>query len=235
MCRTLIQKDASSVINNFIERARVLGGLKHKPTKGTLKELFMSDVLKQLLTIQFGVGSGIVVNKENKQSRQTDIVIYDNRIIPPFISGPSIGVYPVESVIATIEVKTRLNKEELMDAEKAAKQLSENVVGEGDRPPLYAVFGFEGGIRGLETQEKGVSWFEKQNIQHIFNMCIAGKYCWADVGGKGWQIGKDTSGVHDETKRFLALVLDNVRTLAECRFRFYTRRHRDWLSGYIRG
>jgi hypothetical protein len=236
MSRTLIQKDASALVESFIERAKVLNAIEHKLTQGTLKELFTSELLQHFLTIQFGIGSGIVINDKNKQSNQTDIVIYDKRIIPPFISGSGIGVYPVESVIATIEIKTELHKDDLMEAEKAARKLSEKVFTRRRRRmwPLCAAFGFKGGIRGLTKEAKSEKWL-RNNVQYLKLLCITGKYSWGTVQ-RQWKPGSESfAGCHDETKRFLALLLDNLRTLAERRYRLLTQEHQDWFSSYIRG
>ena len=125
MSTTLIQKYATCVVQDFVTRAGDLKGLLHDLTKGELKELFVSKVLKSFLTSQFGIGSGIILNRAGKQSRQMDVVIYDNWIILPFIQEQNIGVYPAESVIATIEVKTTLDKGALEKAEDAAKELKD--------------------------------------------------------------------------------------------------------------
>jgi hypothetical protein len=242
MSRTLIQKYATSAIKDFVERAQDLKILKHGLTKGELKELFVSRVLKSFLSSQFGIGSGIIINRANKQSKQTDIVIYDNRILPPFIQEQQLGVYPAESVIATVEIATTLNAEKLRAAEKKAKDLSESVfdsVFYGFKP-LCAVFGFEGGVRPLSDESKGTAWLT-QNIECLFNICISNKYCWAhlykrDKGGNVWTIETDQAGLYGETKRFIALLLDNVRTGAQERFRYFVEQgHWDWLSMYIRG
>ena len=108
MKRTIIQKHSTSIVRGLAERINALVDLDHKLTKGELRELFISNILAQFLTNQFGIGSGIIVNQAGKQSNQTDIIIYDNRIIPSFIREKHIGVYPAECVIATIEVKSNL-------------------------------------------------------------------------------------------------------------------------------
>jgi len=94
MNQTLIQKYSTSIINGFIERSKSLSNLQHNLLKGELRELFVTQVLKQFLTAQFQVGSGIIVNQKGEQSKQTDIIIYDNRILPPFIREQYLGVYP---------------------------------------------------------------------------------------------------------------------------------------------
>lgn len=127
MKRTLIQQHSSAIIRGLSEKINALTDLDHKLTKGELRELFVSNILHSFLTNQFDVGSGIIINQAGLQSNQTDIIIYDNRILPPFIKEQHIGVYPAESVIATIEVKSYLTNSELLKAEKAAQRLNNEI------------------------------------------------------------------------------------------------------------
>ena len=60
--RTLIQMDSSSVIGGMLERIETISGMDHRLTKGELRELFVSGVLKKFLSSQFDVGSGIIIN-----------------------------------------------------------------------------------------------------------------------------------------------------------------------------
>lgn len=89
--------------------------------------MFLSDLLRPFLTHDFGLGSGIIVNQKGKESRQTDIIVYDKNIIPPFIKESHIGVYPAESVIVTIEVKSNLRKDSISGTESALRHLYEVV------------------------------------------------------------------------------------------------------------
>jgi len=82
----LISNHSSAIINGLLKRVESIKKLEHKLTKGELRELFVSNVLKMFLTNQFDVGSGFVINQAGIQSNQIDIIIYDNRILPPFIN-----------------------------------------------------------------------------------------------------------------------------------------------------
>ena len=242
--RTLIQKDSSSLVEGMLERIKGLSSLNHKLTKGELKELFVSKILRQFLPIQFDIGTGIIVNQRGDQSRQTDIVIYDNRIIPPFIKEQAIGVYPAESVIAVLEVKSWLRKKELLAAETSATQLYDRVYDpagfyQGYSPkyrPLCGIIGFQGnGCRELSDQEAGTNWLSK-HINHLFLICITDKYCWGKVGlpNPTWRFKKADHKTHEETKKFIAILLDNIRTLSEAMYQSLMHNHKDWLSIYLR-
>jgi hypothetical protein len=246
--RTLIQMDSSSVIKAMIERIKTLSSLDHRLTKGELRELFVSDVLKKFLSTQFDIGSGIIINHRGDQSKQTDIVIYDKRILPPFIKEQSIGVYPAESVIATLEVKSNLRRKDLESAESAAKHLHNTVYNsEGylyqsypllNYKPLCGIIAFYGtGARELSAADAGQIWLN-DNIVHLFLICITGKYSWAKVGTPkpNWGIRKGDKNTHEEVKRIISILLDNIRTLSELRLAALSLAdtHYDWLSIYLR-
>ncbi len=246
--RTLIQKDSSSVIGGMLERIETISGMDHRLTKGELRELFVSGVLKKFLSSQFDVGSGIIINHRGDQSKQTDIVIYDRRILPPFIKEQSIGVYPAESVIATLEVKSHLRKKDLESAESAANHLHSVVYGSRGYlyknypllmyKPLCGVIAFYGkGAKELSAVETGKAWLN-ENIVYLFLICIANKYSWAKVGSPTptWGIKEGDRRTHEETKRIVTILLDNIRTLGEKRLAALSlsETHYDWLSIYLR-
>jgi len=242
MKRTLIQKHSSAIIHSLSEKISALSDLNHKLTKGELRELFVSNILNSFLTDQFDIGSGIIINQAGCQSYQTDIIIYDNRILPPFIKEQHIGVYPAESVIATIEVKSILTNAELLKAEKAAQKLKNEIYAKEYSiykdfelfKPLCTVIGFYGsGSKHLSDETKGKLWLN-ENIKNIFAICLTNKYSWLNVGTNGWGKGDSDKATHEETKRFIAVLLDNIRTNSLKRIKQIEQEHKDWLSVYIR-
>jgi len=249
MERTLIQKNTSNIMKILIEKAKGISDIHHKGIKGRLRELFITEILNSFLTVQFGIGTGSIINQKGVQSNQTDIIIYDKRILPPFIKEKNLAVYPAESVIATIEVKSVLDKKQLLAAEKSAKMLKNKVFNPEESLfdgfsifraqyhviPLCAVFGYFGnGVRELAKENSGKIWLNN-NIRNTFAICLANNYSWLNVGGKGWTICKNDLETNEEIKRFIAVILDNVRTYGELRFKVFTdEKHKDWLSVYMR-
>lgn len=242
MERTLIQLHASSIVRGFIERVAALSPLNHRLTKGELRELFVANILKSFLTSQFGIGSGIIINQAGKQSRQIDILIYDNRILPPFIDENAIGVYPAESVIACIEVKSFLKKTELMKAETAASELMDSVYNPRYSlyqdydlfRPLCSVIGFYGyGASELKNPDTGIAWLN-ENVRNIFSICLTNRFSWLNVGENGWSKQDADPLTNEETKRFISVLLDNVRTRSEVRLKVMSEAHKDWLGIYTR-
>lgn len=97
------------------EEAELAGLFEHGTTTGTSRELFLMRALRNVLPPAVHIGSGIVVDCEGKRSQQVDIVVYDPRF-PVLRSALAAGLYLAEGVIATIEVKSTLNKRELKKA-----------------------------------------------------------------------------------------------------------------------
>jgi len=216
--------------------------MEHKLTKGELRELFATNIFRSFLTSQLDIGSGIIINQAGIQSKQTDIIVYDNRILPPFIKEYQIGVYPAECVLATIEVKSYLRKTELMQAEEAAHHLKHTVYNQkysiyrdfSKFIPLCAIIGFYGnGCKQLLDSENGKLWL-KNNVKNMFAICLSGKFSWMNVGTKGWSKRCSDKVTHEETKRFIAVLLDNIRTYSLKRIKLIGDEHKDWLTVYIR-
>lgn len=207
----------------------------------------------------FGIGSGIIINHTGRQSSQIDIVVYDKRVLPPFIQGEGVGIYPAESVIATIEVKSFLRggeNKELKEAEDSAKKLHEEIYGEhefhDDYRKLYKEINIKPicGVIDLRQEDKAI--YKKlskdtnevrdylDQIKFLSAICHVNQYSWINFDRweyskedyKGWKF--DAGKPPQETIRFIALMTDRIRTLSEIRLREFSKCHQDWISIYTR-
>ncbi len=245
--RTLIQIHTTAIIKGLYERAMSLNTLDHKVTKGELRELFVSEILEQFLTDQFGIGTGVVINQAGMQSAQIDIIIYDKRVLPPLIKNKQIGIYPIESVLALIEVKSNLRKSDIeksednfsyvlrkichldysYDARKYKKTGKSHIY-----RPVCGLIGFYGkGVAKLRTSD-GSDWL-LENAEHIHAVCLMKSYSWVILKNK-WRFTPHDHDTFEETKRFIAIMLDNIRTRST-KFPYRLEdKHKDWLSIYTR-
>lgn len=240
--RKTIIKHASALINSLYQKAKSLESLRHKLTEGELRELFVSDLLNHFLPSMFGIGNGIIINQKGEQSKQTDIIIYDTRIIHPFIKQQNIGIYPAECVLGTIEIKSRLREKKLLDAETSARHLYNVVYNPNssiykeykDCLPLCGFLSlFGNGPKTVRDKEKGKIWLSN-NIKVLKAIYLISKFSWIDFPQVGWTRGSATNQTFEETKRFLSIYLDNLRTFAEMRLKILTSSHKDYLGIYIR-
>lgn len=102
-------------IDPLIDRLTLLTEhISHPGERGRLAELILSEWLRTILPNKYSIGTGFIAAIDNNQklqlSSQQDIIIYDNHHCTPLWKTEIGGLYPIESVYATIEVKTTLTK-----------------------------------------------------------------------------------------------------------------------------
>jgi hypothetical protein len=88
----------------------------HAGERGSEAEEILKEFLRKRLPRRFDVASGIVIGSDNQISRQTDVIIYDAMNSPVYRTGPRLQILPRDNVACVIEVKSKLNKDELKDA-----------------------------------------------------------------------------------------------------------------------
>ncbi len=181
------------VIMNATEHLRssyeLSGGVEHDGEKGGFREFFLANFLKPLLPHQFGVGSGVVVDFNSQQSKQTDVIIYDRRKLPPLMLAGDRGLFPIDSVLCTIEVKSCLKAEHFGQLVDAAKLVASphgvglRIATPGNNPngdttyPLCAAFAYTSDARfkdefaRLEEQSPGGS-------EYLRVLCVLDKGIW---------------------------------------------------------
>ena len=78
--------------------------------KGEGNETVLRDLIRRFIPKRYGVGTGVVIDRHGKPSRQCDIVIYDMQLYPSLLALRTVHMFPVDIVYATVEVKTTLDK-----------------------------------------------------------------------------------------------------------------------------
>jgi hypothetical protein len=223
---------ATALVKGLVAQASALSGLKHSGTKGTLRETLLGEILQRFLPIHYGIGTGIVVNEAGIQSSQIDLVVFDRRVVPPFVRTGASDVYPWQSVVATIEVKSKLTTAKLRDAEANAMRLSREVFRQSGRA-LHSIFAFRGTMpRELSDEVRGRE-FLNRNFRYLSGLCIAERVSWLNVDG-GWTPCWADPENCEETKRYIALLVDNVTTMGERNWSERVSAHQSWLGAYIR-
>jgi hypothetical protein len=97
--------------------------MPHHGERGRIAEEIIKGVLLRTLPKRFSVGTGVIVSAAGDVSAQTDIIIYENFHNSPLLSEFGPGVYPVEIVYATVEVKSVLTKAELRKSIDAIQRI----------------------------------------------------------------------------------------------------------------
>lgn len=86
--------------------------------RGAQREEAVREFLREKLPRRYGVSKGFIVSSDGVQSEQCDVIIYDAHTSPVFYSNVDQEVFPVETVYAVIQVKSRLTPTELDNAIK---------------------------------------------------------------------------------------------------------------------
>lgn len=94
--------------------------------RGGIREIAVSNLFQPLLPPDIGIGSGKVVDANGSTSAETDVILYSKSLLPPILYNDTVGHFPVESVLFTIEVKSKITSQELRDAlKKGAESASD--------------------------------------------------------------------------------------------------------------
>ena len=137
--------------------AASIGG-RHGTDKGLRHEAALADFLRQHLPPKYGVSRGEIVDSRGGLSRQIDLVLYDALHSPLLQDAESSRLFPAECVYATIELKTKLDRNGIFEGVRnvaSAKRLDRSAIVEqhgghrlygADRrnPPLFgAIFALD--------------------------------------------------------------------------------------------
>ena len=110
----------------MIEDFKISAEITHSGSKGVYRENALKDFLSdRRLPSRYGIGSGEIVGPARNVSRQSDLIVYDHLNGIALIYDEDTQVYPIECVAGTVEVKSTLNKTELINALENIKSVKE--------------------------------------------------------------------------------------------------------------
>lgn len=154
----MLKAHLEAVEASLLATSRIPANAGHSLHKGTPREAFIKEFLEGHLSERVAVGTGEIIDcnsmpnpPSTAQRHQYDIVLY-KRDYPRLEIGGGIHAFLADSVVATVEVKSTLDSDELKKAIRAAhaaKQLTRNVVTSfttGYQPPtiLNYVVAYDG-------------------------------------------------------------------------------------------
>jgi len=249
----LVQKAVSLILES-----EALKMLKHGPLKGSFREMILGNLIKPLLPATCGIFHGTVISSIKEEDDQTvkkpegdllrkkmedDLLIVDKECLPPILYSERDGIFPIESVLARIEVKSTLSKINLKDAINGCKQFRKKLkmnlrkyhdmyVSEPlDNDTFQAVFAFGSRIgTEYDVLMKILSDDEKKKEPPLDCLCVAkkGMLSWgrkSDSESKRWLVcGYDKKKPKEKKPKepeeilaFLALLLDKLSYIRQQR------------------
>jgi hypothetical protein len=113
----------------------------HPAESGAEAEIILGKFLKDHLPRRFHTESGFVIGPGGILSKQTDLIVFDKLESPIYGRGPRVHIVPRDNVAAVIEVKSKLNKDELADAAVkigSVKRIRPSPITNVDQPVTFA-------------------------------------------------------------------------------------------------
>lgn len=217
-----------SLLFNLAEHAVLdansITGLLHSGLKGQLRELFVRELLTPLIPREYVIGSGNILSAYGDISNQIDVIVCDGHILPPILFQSDIGMFPIESVLVTIEVKSRLTAPELKKSHKSAKKATTfhhaPAITDGHEPehvvPYLFAFASDLANDGKSETDRYMEIVNGGGGEPVLRgICVVGRgfWFWADSKWNTWNF----SGKHAEIVEFLTAIINTVQRIASTR------------------
>lgn len=110
-----------TVSNILSSKYKHSGNLKHRWMKGDCRETFIKEFLEKTFPKKFVIGTGEVVDSQDHISNQADIIVYDEGM--PIFDYWDKSHFLSWWVLAHIEVKSKLDKKELIKSLEITKSI----------------------------------------------------------------------------------------------------------------
>jgi hypothetical protein len=118
----MLKSHMDAVENSLIHISQIPANAGHTLHRGTPREAFIKEFLEAHLSANVAIGTGEIIDANSQpraQRNQFDIVIYKNNY-PKLDFGGGINGFLIESVVATIEIKSLLDQSAIDQSVKAA-------------------------------------------------------------------------------------------------------------------
>jgi hypothetical protein len=209
-----------------VASAKALGQVDHSGLKGALREVLVRSLLRPFLPPSIGVGHGIVISAYDDQSTEQDVVIYNRANLPCILIDEESGLFPLESTLFTIEVKSKLNATELEKTHEKAARLEKLRHTPGETTPEHVIpclFAFETDL----VQKTDLQRYQQligTSDPSIREICVVGHGRWFWTP-QGWHHTPPT-----DTYSEVAGLIDGISSVYE---RVQATRSRPLLLNYV--
>jgi hypothetical protein len=174
----IIEQYWTGVTQRLQVEADVFNSLvRHNGEMGRANEISLMNVLSSMLPSSLGVGTGVIFDHEGNRSSQTDIILFDRAKHPQILAQTTQLLFPVETVVMALEVKTTLTPG--LVEEFAEKKRSFNSLGDsrpGVEKATFGIFGFDcsGAVASIAKTVCEQVKAERPDITCVINPGIVG-------------------------------------------------------------
>jgi hypothetical protein len=225
--RNRLRADAA----HLVARSHVEEGIAHDGLRGRFRELLVDTILAPWLPPYAACGTGMIVDCQDRRrdSTQEDVVIFDRSLVPAVLAHASAmeGVFPLDGVLARVEVKSCLKKGEVRSSVDAAREIYGMGLSGGQQrqtiAPISALFAFRTNLkrqadddlrRLLKVAAEAGCYADPLPDQPpcpITLLCVVGRGCWVyyNIDGRFFWMQAKVLETYDEILFFVG-VLSNA-------------------------
>lgn len=144
-----------SNIRKAIQDADDASSLGQPALIGRLREICLTQIFQPALPPEVKCGTGQLADSKGNLSAEIDVILYAPGILPPALFDEKNGIFPVESCLYAIEVKSRLTAQEVKSAVSNAQSVrnlwllptdywvgKQGYIGQPTVYPINALFAF---------------------------------------------------------------------------------------------
>lgn len=165
------QKSISQELISEKDRVRNFIDDRHWGEDGKYKEVILTDCIRQKLPQNVRTGTGFVIGSNNTVTSQIDIIIFRSDI-PPLFQKNDFVILTKEAVLGIIEVKTRLDRNNIDNAFRRCHENGE-IIG---THIFNGIFGYESDFQLESALPRRVSDDCVQYAGYINNISFGENY-----------------------------------------------------------
>jgi len=225
MPNDLFRDFISDAVCTAIKKAQRAPCVDHPGMTGEIREIALKDIFRPILTNVADVGYGKITDHRGHLSKETDVIIYSKDINPPILYDPKgvRGVFPAETCLYAIEVKSKTNSTEIRDAIDKARVIREMKYTSGIYDEfgnacqhrltiiMNAFFSFSSNLTEKSELERYLELDPEGNTNPKINViCVVGSgYWYFNEREKCWYYWEPTQD-HGEVIAFLGGVMNTI-------------------------
>jgi hypothetical protein len=122
----------------MIDFEEITAQAQHPGELGAAREDILRTFLARYLPDRIGVDAGMIIDHRGASARQCDVILYDKQSAPMFYLSEGKRIFPVETVLHTIEVKSYLDRRALADAVRKSRSVADLAPSTKPAYPLLA-------------------------------------------------------------------------------------------------
>ncbi len=225
MPNELFRHFVSDTIDSTIRLAQSAPSVGHPGMTGSIREIALKNIFRPILTDVADIGSGKITDHRGHLSKETDVIIYSKDINPPILydTKNDLGIFPAETCLYAIEVKSKSNSAEIQDAIEKAQLIKEMEYTSGIYDELgrehqhtltrivSAFFAFSSDLKEKSELDRYLGLDSDGKTDPLIRaICIVGRgYWYFDKHNQCWWYWKPTSD-HGEVIAFIGGVINTI-------------------------